>query len=399
MPKAQVAVVAGAGHLGGAERSLVSLIRTASPALRFTVILPDHGDLEAAVSEAGADAHVLPWPRALLTLGELSGRPGALALGSAIPAMRKTAHDLRELLRLARPDALVTNGVKPHALGALAARTLPGLPLVWYLRESLERRRLSRAVLRALSGRCDAAIAISRYVAEDAATYLPRTTQPTVIYNIVGVPVGQSDEARPVPKPEGEVWFASIGGLTALKGHDVFLQAAARVTRDHPEARFLIVGGNRYVSEQHLHYEANLRRLVHELGLGGVVRFLGHRSDVPALLRRVDVLVQSNTAPEGFGRSVVEAMTEGVPVIASGAWSFLELIEDERTGWLVPPGDVPALAARMTACLRSPDTRRETGARARASVSRLVDPPASAATFEATVHAVIARRAASPAFA
>jgi glycosyltransferase involved in cell wall biosynthesis len=114
---------------------------------------------------------------------------------------------------------------------------------------------------------------------------------------------------------------------------------------------------------------------------------------VPALLRQVDVLVQSNTAPEGFGRSVAEAMSAGVPVIASRAWSFLELIEDGRTGWLVPVGDAAALAQRMIAVGRDPAERHAVAAQARAVIGETTSAERSVATFARVVDAARKKRA------
>lgn len=386
-------LMAGAG-LGGAERSLLSLIKSSTASLRFTLVLPDRGELEQVAAAAGAAVQIVPWAPALLTLGERGGAPGPAALLRGMPALRAAVTGLRALLASLQPDVLVTNGIKPHVIGARALRPSPALPLVWYLRESVEGRWMSRAILGRVSGRCDAAVAISKYVAENAAAFLPPAVHPDVIYNIVGVPVESERGEDPLEKPAGEIWFATIGALTPLKGHDVFLRAAAIVSRQRPEARFLVVGSNHYAPEQRANYEDELRHLAGVLNLGSVVRFLGHRRDVPRLLRQIDVLVQCNTAPEGFGRSVVEAMSAGVPVIASRAWSFLELIRDNHTGWLVPPGDAHALADRMVTAALDPQKRREIGTEARTVTAALATPSACAAAFEATLTRAAARRSA-----
>ena len=380
------------GRLGGAERSMLSLIKSSTTALRFTLLLPEHGELGQAAIASGADALVVPWPRRVIVLGERGGLPRPTVLLRAAPAFWRGVARVAGLVDSLRPDIFVTNGIKPHVMGTLALRGFPGLPLVWYLRDSLEGRRLSRAILRRLSGRCDAALAISEYVARDAATYLPPAVRPEVIYNIVSVPLEPSGDDEPLVKARGELWFATIGGLTPLKGHDVFLKAAALVCRERPEARFLIVGSNQYAPEQGMDYAGQLRALASRLGLDPVVRFLGHRRDVPRLLQQIDVVVQCNTAPEAFGRSVAEAMSAGVPVIGSRGWSFSELIQDNQTGWLVAPGDVRALADRMLTVAIDPHTRRDIGTRARAFITSITRPSSCAAAFEAAVTRAIGRR-------
>jgi glycosyltransferase involved in cell wall biosynthesis len=245
-----------------------------------------------------------------------------------------------------RPDILVTNGIKPHVIGAIALRKFPGLPLVVTAR-GLRRTPAVACDLPAVSG------ALRRRrrhfgMSRDATTYLPPAVRPEVIGNIVNVPVERECHDEPIEKPEGELWFATIGALTPLKGHDVFLKAAAVVSRERPEARFLIVGSNQYAPEQGMDYAGQLRALASRLQLDPVVQFLGQRRDVPRLLRQIDVVVQCNTAPEAFGRSVAEGMS-GLPVIASWA----ELFDRSRTADRL---------ARDAARRRAPADRMLTGA-------------------------------------
>lgn len=380
------------GHLGGAERSLVSLIKSSTTARRFTLLLPELGELGVAAAEAGADTRVVPWPSRVIALGERSGLPHPTALARAVAPFWRAVARVAAHVGSLRPDLVVTNGIKPHVIGTLALRKFPTVPLVWYLRDSLEGRQLSRTIVRRVSGRCDAAVAISQYVARDAATYLPATLRPVVVYNILGVPLDHESDDEPIRKPAGELWFATIGALTPLKGHDVFLKAAAIVSRERSEARFLIVGANHYASEQGLDYPARLRDLARRLRLDSVVRFLGQRHDVQRLLGQIDVVVQCNTAPEAFGRSVAEAMRAGVPVIASRGWSFSELIEDDQTGWLVTPGDVQALAERMLAVARDARARQDIGARARRFIMPITEPSSCAAAFDAAMTGAAGRR-------
>ena len=94
-------------------------------------------------------------------------------------------------------------------------------------------------------------------------------------------------------------------------------------------------------------YAGELRTQVQNLGLGDRVSFTGFRADIAAELARLDVLVHASVVPEPFGQVVVEGMAAGVAVIASDAGGPAEIIERERSGLLVPPGDVAALAAAL----------------------------------------------------
>ena len=137
-PRPHVVVLMATGGLGGAERSMVSLIKSSTAALRYTLLLPEDGELGQVAVAAGADALVVPWPRRVMALGERSGLPHPTVLLRAAPAFWSAVGRVAAQIQALRPDIFVTNGIKPHAIGSLALRKFPGLPLVSYLRDSLE---------------------------------------------------------------------------------------------------------------------------------------------------------------------------------------------------------------------------------------------------------------------
>ncbi len=385
-----VAVLAATGRMGGAERSLLALMSAASRDLRFTVVLPEAGELEREARAAGAAIEMTPWSEALLKLGERAGRPKLQALSAATPALWRAVADTRATITGLRPDVVVTNGIKPHLIGALARGGSTRWPLVWYLRDSLDGRTLSHLLLSCISKRCAGAIAISNYIARDARRYIDEHVPVRVIPNILEPSTHSRSCSDDVPiKEPGSIWFATIGALTPLKGQDVFLRAAAQVAAQIPESRFLIIGISAYRTEERLDYASQLRRLASDLNVGDRVWFLGQRDDVPALLGKIDVVVQANRGPEGFGRSVAEAMGAGVPVIASDGWGLAELIEHGRTGWLASPGDVGALAGRMASVARDPDDRRRVSELALEHARRSFSPARSAGEFVDFVSSIL----------
>jgi len=122
-----------------------------------------------------------------------------------------------------------------------------------------------------------------------------------------------------------------------------------------PDVR-CIIAGDALFGEQP--YAAHLARLVDELGLAGRVQFLGQRSDVPRLMRAVDAVIHPSIDPEPFGRTLVEAMLAGVPVIATDAGAASDILEAGRAGTLVPPGDADALARAVKLVLSHPAGQR-----------------------------------------
>jgi glycosyltransferase involved in cell wall biosynthesis len=135
--------------------------------------------------------------------------------------------------------------------------------------------------------------------------------------------------------------------LSNWKGQHVALDAL----RHLPEVRLLLVGGALFGEQE---YECALRAQAARLGLTSRVRFLGFRSDIPRLMRLADVILHTSTAPEPFGRVIVEGMLARRPVVAARAGAVGEIVEDGITGLLVPPGDSRALASAIQQLLSDP---------------------------------------------
>jgi glycosyltransferase involved in cell wall biosynthesis len=236
---------------------------------------------------------------------------------------------------------------------------------VWYVRDGLEQRVISRKVLAGLSRRCDMAVCASRYVASQFRRYVSPLVPTTVVYDIVDLGRFRPEAAAPpdLTKEPGDIWFGIVGAITPLKGQDIFLNAAERVLRHLPNSIFLIAGNNPYVTESGMAYEKSLRSKVENSILRNRVKWLGFRNDTPNVMARLDVLVQPNRGPEGLGRSVLEAMACKVPVIAANQWGPAEVIEDSGSGLLFPPLDMEQLTDHMVALGKSGSLREILGKR------------------------------------
>jgi glycosyltransferase involved in cell wall biosynthesis len=214
-------------------------------------------------------------------------------------------------------------------------------------------------------------IAISRYVETTLPEVLRKKS--TVIANPFEVTAASRESARPrvidlVGADAPTIAF--VGTLQKQKRPDIFLRAAAIVHRQRPDLRFLLIGRD---GEE----GASARALCKELGLDGIVTFTGFRADAAECLAGCDLLV-APAVDEGHGRTLVEAMTAGVPVIAAASGGHLEIIEPERTGLLVAPDDPQALAQAALTLLADPAHARSFAEAARASAR---------ASFSVTAHA------------
>lgn len=350
MPLPKVAVLCAISGIGGAEVSLLELVAHLRGSYEFHLIVPGDGPLKKRAEVAGAKVWTLPWPEAIEGTGETARLPNPLRVLRFAGKLKSFARQLSELLDEIGPSVLITNAIKAHVIGALA-RKRKDVPLIWYMRDGLEERAISRRLLALLSRRCDLAICISGYVASQFRQYVSRSVSVPVkvVYNIVDLGRFRPGAAAPadLKKEPGEISYGIVGAITPLKGHDIFLDAAEAVLQQLPTAKFVIVGNNPYVTEEGLEYEESLRRRVESSTLRDRVQFLGFRNDIPNVMAQLDVLVQPNRGPEGLGRSVLEAMACGVPVVTVNKWGPAELIDDSRSGLLFAPLDTKQLAAHM----------------------------------------------------
>jgi glycosyltransferase involved in cell wall biosynthesis len=128
---------------------------------------------------------------------------------------------------------------------------------------------------------------------------------------------------------------AVVANLRPEKRHDVLIDAAPEVLRHFPDARFAIVGGGPELR--------SLQARTVDQGVSHAFTFAGHEEDVASRLQASDIFVLPSQS-EAFPNAVLEAMAAGLPIVASGVGGILELIDDHRTGLLVPPCDPHALA-------------------------------------------------------
>lgn len=168
----------------------------------------------------------------------------------------------------------------------------------------------------------------------------------------------------------------SVGSLSEVKGHDVFVRAAALVaSRMERACEFIIVGDEATGSNVE---GARIEKLIRELGLEGSVRIITGCEDVARVLPGFDLFVSASRS-EAFGLAMVEAMACGVPVIATSTEGALEIIDDGATGLLVPIDDERAIADAVLALAHDPERRASLASRAlasareRFSLTRMID--------------------------
>jgi glycosyltransferase involved in cell wall biosynthesis len=145
---------------------------------------------------------------------------------------------------------------------------------------------------------------------------------------------------------DGAFVIGSVGWLTPVKGHRFLIEAVARLKPKYPAVHLLLIGSGGLRDE--------LRQLAVRLGIESSVEWLGMRTDVPECLGAMHCFVQPSLN-EGMGRALVEAMAAARPVVASRVGGIPAIVEDRRTGLLVPPGDPEALANAIAELIERPN--------------------------------------------
>jgi len=135
---------------------------------------------------------------------------------------------------------------------------------------------------------------------------------------------------------QGKFVVGAFGRLSPWKGQHVLIEAVARLSDVH----VAIVGDALFGEAE---YVELLHALVRKHALSDRVQFLGFRRDAPRLMCSVDIVAHTATAPEPFGRVIVEGMLASRPVIATRAGGAIEILRDGETGILVTPGSVEEL--------------------------------------------------------
>lgn len=324
---------------GGAETVVVHLARHLDPSrFQSRVVLLGTGWLHEELQRQGVDVVIVP-----------SNRSWDIGF-------------LRQLMAAAREfkaDLIHAHLPGTNLYGAVAARYL-GIPSVVTYHGELHQpgyeprfARFKNFLVRRFADRI---VLVADYLRHDFVNVARFPTRRlSIIYN--GIPIrSMPTEAQRLAKraelglgPHAPV-VGVVANIRRPKGYQYWIEAAAIISREIPESRFVVVGQGsgplldefqQQVKQYHME-----RQLLH----------LGFRSDTADLLGTFDLFMLSSIS-EGLPLAVVEAMAAGLPVVATRVGGLAELVEDGVSGYLVPPANSRALAERSLEILRDPARR------------------------------------------
>jgi glycosyltransferase involved in cell wall biosynthesis len=277
---------------------------------------------------------------------------------------------LTRMLREGRFDIVHTHSSKAGIIGRMAAK-LAGVPviihtlhsLVFHEYQSAWKNRAYVVLKRMCAPMTDRLISVNDQTGRGALSQgIGRPEQHITIYS--GMELDRFlavHAALPVPEakrragiePDAPV-VGKIARFFPLKGHEQFLAAAVEIAAQEPRAKFLLVGDGPYREE----FEANAARA----GILDRFVFAGRvpPNDVPMWIQAMDVVVHTSLR-EGIARVLPQAGAVGKPVVTFALDGAPEVIRDGVSGFLIPPLDTSALAARVVQMLHDPDARTRFG--------------------------------------
>lgn len=205
------------------------------------------------------------------------------------------------------------------------------------------------------------------------------TSRQWVVYNGVDIHTFTSElVANTTPR------IGIVGNLQTVKGHEDFLEMAALLVKKGREARYDIIGGE----TQEQGRLKTLQTHAEKLGITNYVYFHGYVERVAELVKQLDIIVCSSHF-ESFGRCLIEGMACGKPVVATRVGGILEVVEDQKTGILVPPHNPQALAEAVAKLLDNEKMRNMVGEQGRVRVEQLFSMEAHIAAILKIYHEVL----------
>ncbi len=364
--KTKIVFVLTTCDIGGTERQFIELVGRLDRT-RFdlrVLAFSENGKLRAEI-----DALRIPF-----TSLEYSGIKGKFHLGSYL-RLYKLIRKMVRYFHQEKPDIVQSYLFWGNVYGGIAAK-IAGVPcIITQRRGFLEERYLKKWYCRwllGLSNRWTTKIIansniVKQHCLQEEKCVTDKKVQ--VIYNGIElkqyvVNIDLTEKKKTFGIPDNVRIVGIIANLIPYKGHQDFLNAAARVLHVFPHTTFLLIGRDHHGSR------SDLEQIAEQLHIRQSVIFTGVRDDIPELLAILDVQV-SPSLTESLSNAILEGMAAAKPVVATHVGGNVELIIHEETGLLVPPGNPDSLAAAIMRLLGDEELRLHLGRAGRKRVAEM----------------------------
>ncbi|MBE9007082.1 glycosyltransferase [Fortiea sp. LEGE XX443] len=276
-------------------------------------------------------------------------------LFQALASLKQLAPLLFKVIKIAKKyDLIYANTQKALVIGAVAS-FLTRRPLVYHLHDILSSEHFSQTNLRVavtLANFFASLVIVNSLASQKAFVQAGGKSELTaIVYNgfeskNYQIPDAEIKQIRQDLGLEDKLVVGHFSRLAPWKGQHILIEALAQCP---PQVTAILVGDALFGEQD---YVQKLHQQVAELRLENRVKFLGFRSDIPQLMSACNLVTHTSTAPEPFGRVIVEAMLCGTPVIAAKAGGAMELVEHGVNGFLTTPGEPQELAKVINSCFQ-----------------------------------------------
>jgi glycosyltransferase involved in cell wall biosynthesis len=324
--------------LGGGERV----------ALKLAALLPRYGYrasiLTFSVDPESAGLKSPPCPIYLLPLRRVYD----------VNALR-AAFELKQFLKQQQIQIVQTFFESSDLWAGFVTKTMSDAKLIWSRRDmGILRGRKHDIAYRLMSGVPDRVFAVSEQVRQHCIN-VDRIAPARVLTIYNGLDVAEWDTAMQQVKVAGKVLVSTVGNIRRVKGHDIFVKAAASVVQQFPNVTFSIAGEVLDPS-----YFRELQNLVRDLKLTDHFSFVSGVTNLQKHLSTADIFVLPSRS-EGFSNAIIEAMAASLPVVATDVGGNAEAVKDGVSGFIVPSEDVAALSGAIIRLLSDPAKAKEMG--------------------------------------
>jgi glycosyltransferase involved in cell wall biosynthesis len=361
------------GVVSGGERSLLTLLGALPEDVDPLVATPG-GPLTAAVEQLD-----VPTSRITGTAGSLRLHP--LHTPQALAELARAAVQVRRAARRHGAELVHANSIRAGIVLGLA-RLAPAATVV-HVRDCLPPGALTTATMRLIAATATTILANSNYTARSVRSPAPNARL-EVIYNPVDLErfdparidrVQARNRLRAELGEQGQrrLLLGVVAQISPWKGQDTAIEALRLLVEEGLDAHLLLIGSAKFAFRatrfDNAAYLVRLRQQIATAGLNDRVSLLGERVDVPQLMRALDILLLPSHE-EPFGRSLIEAMAMGVPVVATNVGGPPEIIENGVEGYLLPPLEPQAWAGAIRALAQAPAMGAEMGRAGRRRVEQ-----------------------------
>lgn len=268
-----------------------------------------------------------------------------------ILAFKKSLEGIRRVKESFQPQLTHLNTSGPSFFYHYQTRQVGPHPTLFTFHCYAPNRNKENSMFDKMLGQCDWISSVAKDPLESYLKNYPEfRPRSSVIYNGLKDP-----EQAPSPLSFDPPSLVSLGRLVREKGLDLSIRAFAHLRKEFPQLSYQIIGTG---SE-----EPSLKVLAQELNLGSSIQFLGYLSDreVVKILNRSSIMVVPSRHLECFGLVALQAMQLGRPVVGAASGGMVEVIEDGKTGWIVPQENVEALTKKVGQLLRNPEIAKQFG--------------------------------------